>query len=343
MEEPTKRPINQKIILIVLILGLVAFVLYFVLYINPAQVVEILSKTNLSVFSAAFAAYFFYALFSAFAWQDLLSSLSFDVSARKALLYTWVGLFFEATVPQLGWSGEVSKTYMLTKDSDVAAGKVGASVVGQKIFNMTITVVSMALGLLLVIVSYPMPPLFTFLISFVLASSILTVALVYYVSVKPSATQTLLNWSIKVIRFFRKAWDPQSFKLKAEELLDTFHVDIQQLKRNPKALFKPIVYSILSFIFEISVTFIVFVALGYPVPVDKVLIVFTLTGTLQTVGVTFFGFPELVMSVSFTALGIPAALSVSVTLLTRVVSLWFRLVVSYAALQWAGVKIMKGK
>ncbi len=50
-------------------------------------------------------------------------------------------------------------------------------------------------------------------------------------------------------------------------------------------------------------------------PVDKVLIVFTLTGTLQTVGVTFFGFPELIMSVSFTALGIPAALSVSVTLL----------------------------
>jgi uncharacterized membrane protein YbhN (UPF0104 family) len=74
-----------------------------------------------------------------------------------------------------------------------------------------------------------------------------------------------------------------------------------------------------------------------------VLIVFTLTGTLQTVGVTFFGFPELIMSVSFTALGIPAALSVSVTLLVRVVSLWFRLVVSYAALQWAGIKIIRNR
>ena len=84
-------------------------------------------------------------------------------------------------------------------------------------------------------------------------------------------------------------------------------------------------------------------ALGYPVPVDKVLIVFTLTGTLQTVGLTFFGFPELIMTVSFSALLIPGALALSVTLLTRVVNLWFRLIVSYLALQWAGIKIIRQK
>jgi uncharacterized protein (TIRG00374 family) len=265
------------------------------------------------------------------------------ISARKALLFTWVGLFFEATVPQLGWSGEVSRTYMLTKDSSINAGKTGASVVGQKIFNMTITVVAMALGLGLVLMSYPVPLVVTFLISFVLGLSILTLVLVYYISIKPSATKTLLGWAIKIICFFRKNWNPQSFRVKSEALLGTFHVGIQELRDNPKELVKPIIYSVTSFVFELSVTFITFTALHYPVPVDKVLVVFTLTGTLQTVGVTFFGFPELIMSVSFTALGIPAALSVSVTLLVRVVSLWFRLVVSYAALQWAGIKIMRKK
>jgi hypothetical protein len=75
--------------------------------------------------------------------------------------------------------------------------------------------------------------------------------------------------------------------------------------------------------------------------VDKVLIVFTLTGTLQTVGLTVFGFPEIIMSASFSVLGILPSLSFSVTLLTRVVNLWFRLVVSYFALQWAGIKIIR--
>jgi len=74
-----------------------------------------------------------------------------------------------------------------------------------------------------------------------------------------------------------------------------------------------------------------------------VLIVFTLTGTLQTVGLTIFGFPELIMTLTFTALYIDPAIAVSVTLLTRVVNLWFRLIISYSALQWAGIKIIRQK
>ena len=93
--------------------------------------------------------------------------------------------------------------------------------------------------------------------------------------------------------------------------------------------------------FEVSVMFVAFAALGQPVSVDVVLIVFTLTGTLQTVGAAFFGFPELIMTVTLTALNIDPAVAVSVTLLTRLVNLWFRLVVSYTALQVAGVKIMR--
>jgi uncharacterized protein (TIRG00374 family) len=338
-----KRPLRQNVIFTVLILGLIAFILYFYFFINPSQVVDILSKTNLAYYAWAFVAYFMYAFFSSLVWRNLLNSLSVKISIRKALLLTWVGLFFEATVPQLGWSGEISKTYFLTKDSNEDSGKIGASVVGQKIFTITITVVALGLGLGLVLFSYPLPFIVTFLIALVLALSILSLLLIYYVSLKPKATKTLLNWGIRIASFFRKRWNPQNFMLKAEEVLGKFHLGMEQLKANPKALVKPIIYAVIGFIFEVSVIFLTFIALGYPVPVDKVLIVFTLTGTLQTVGVTFFGFPELIMSISFTALGIPAALSVSVTLLTRVVSLWFRLIVSYGALQWAGVKIIRKK
>jgi len=141
--------------------------------------------------------------------------------------------------------------------------------------------------------------------------------------------------------FFRKSWNAKNFRIKAEETLGTFHVGIGQLKANPKDLFQAIIYALIGFVFEISVVFISFIALGQPVPVDVVLIVFTLTGTLQTVGVTMFGFPELIMTLTFTALSINPAIAVSVALLTRVVNLWFRLVVSYIALQLAGIKIIK--
>ena len=338
---PAKKPFRPNPILIVLILGLVAFILYIYFYINPAQVIGILSKTNLAVYAGAFVAYTLFALFSSLVWQRLLSSLSVKISIQKALLFTWVGLFFDAAVPQLGWSGEVSKTYMLAKDSKVDAGKIGASVVGQKIFTMTMTIVALSTGLGLVLVNYSLPLIVTLLIAVVLVLSILALSIVYYVSVKPTATKTLLNWAIKIVLLFRKRWNPQNFNLKAEEWLGKFHAGVQQLREKPKALVRPAVFAILSFVFEVSVIFLTFMALGYPVPVDKVLIVFTLTGTLQTVGLTFFGFPELIMTVSFTALLIPGSLALSVTLLTRVVNLWFRLIVSYFALQWAGIKIIR--
>ena len=124
-------------------------------------------------------------------------------------------------------------------------------------------------------------------------------------------------------------------------MLKEFHQGFHQLISKPKKLMLPIIFAVVSFICEVSVIFLTFAALGFPVPVDNVLIVFTLTGTLQTVGITFFGFPELIMTVSFSALLIPAPLALSVTLLTRVVNLWFRLVVSYFALQWAGIKIIR--
>jgi uncharacterized protein (TIRG00374 family) len=339
--EPAKKTTHLNFILILLIAGLIAFILYIYFFIDPQQIFDILSKTNPTVYASAFIAYLLYTFCSSLVWHRLLDSLTIKITKRKAFLFTWVGLFFEATIPQLGWSGEISKTYLLAKDSQIEAGKIGASVVGQKIFTMTLTISALSAGLALVLLKYSLPSEAMLLIGLVLALSILTLAIVYYVSYKPSATKNLLNISIKIVSFFRKNWNPQNFRAKAEEMLSTYHVGITQLRAKPKALIQAIVFALIGFVFEVSVVFLSFIALGQPVPVDVVLIVFTLTGTLQTVGVTLFGFPELIMTMTFTALYIDPAVAVSVALLTRLVNLWFRLIVSYLALQWAGIKIIK--
>jgi len=338
---PAKKSFRPNLIAVILVAGLIAFLFYLVFYVDIAQVAKTLSQTNLVIYSFAFFSYILFTLCSALVWHSLLGSLAVKITRRKAFLFTWVGLFFDATVPQLGWSAEVSKTYLLSKDSNIESGRIGASVVGQKIFTMTLTIVALSLGLGLLLVRYSFPLIESLLIGLVLGLSILTLIVVYYVSFKPSATKTLLNWAIKVAVFFRKSWSPQNFQSKAEAMLTSFHASIDQLKAKPKALIQPISYAVVGFAFEVSVMFIAFAALGEPVSVDVVLVVFTLTGTLQTVGVAFVGLPELVMSVTLWQLGIDPSVAVSVALLTRLVNLWFRLVVSYGALQWTGIKIIR--
>jgi uncharacterized protein (TIRG00374 family) len=339
--ETAKKPYRSNVVLIVLIAGLAAFVLYVAFFVNPAKIIETLSKTNLVIFLFAFVAFTLNTFCSSLVWNNLLSNLSVKISRRKTFLFTWVGLFFDATVPQIGWSAEISKTYLLAKDVKIESGQIAASVVGQKMLTMTITISALSTGLGLVLYRYSLPFVITLLFTLVLVLSILTLAIIFYISFRPTTTKKLLGWAVKIAAFFRKNWNPENFKGKAEKILEDFHFGFRQLKSNPKGLIQPCVFAITGFVFEIAVVFLTFLALGQPVPVDVVLIVFTLTGTLQTVGVTIFGFPELIMTLTFTALYIDPVIAVSVALLTRVVNLWFRLFFSYTALQWAGIRILK--
>lgn len=338
-----KMPTQNKIILAVLVFGLVAFVLYMAFFVNVSQVVETLASTNPAIYAGAFIGYMLYTLCSSLVWRSLLNNVSVSITKRKALLFTWVGLFFDATIPQLGWSAEISKTYLLAKDSDIDAAKIGASVVGQKLFTMSVTIIALSIGLGLVLFRYSLDFVVAVFLSLVLALSIVTLAVVYYVSIKPSATKTLLNWAIRVALAIRRSWNPQNFRSRTEGILGKFHASIEQLKTNPKALVQPIFLSVMGFVFEVSVVFLSFAALKQPLPVDAVLVVFTITGMLQTIGIAFFGFPEIVMSATLTGLGIDQSIAVSVAILTRIVNLWFRLGVSYVALQWAGIKIIRRK
>ena len=338
-----REQVSRNLIIAIMILGLAAFVAYFYFFIHPNQVAELLLKTNLTIYVGAFISYFLFTFFSSLVWQQLLKNISLKISVRKALLFTWVGLFFDAVVPQLGWSGEISKTYLLAKDTSEDPSRIGATTVGQKIFTISLTIIALSAGLILILVNYPLPFLYDFFIVTVLALSILSVVIIYYVSVKPSATKTLLNWGIRIGLTFRKKWNPNQFRNKSEGFLSRFHLSMQQLTANRRALLKPIIFAIIGFVFEFSVISFSFLALGYSVPIDKVLIVFTLTGTLQTVGISVFGFTEIAMTSIFTFLGIPVDLSFSVTLLTRIVSLWFRFIVSSGALQLAGIQLIAKK
>ena len=98
------RPLGQKVILAVLIFGLLAFLLYFALYINPSQVVQILSKTNLEIYATAFIAYLAYAFFSSLVWRSLLNSLSVEITSRKAFLFTWSVCF--SMLRFRSWAGQ---------------------------------------------------------------------------------------------------------------------------------------------------------------------------------------------------------------------------------------------
>jgi uncharacterized protein (TIRG00374 family) len=335
--------VSRKILLFTVV-GLLVLVVYLYYFVGALNIADVINQTNLFIYASAFIAFLVNVLFSALTWRDLLNNLNVKIKIRRVLLFTFAGMFIDTTVPDPGWSGDLSRAYMLAKTSDLDTGRIVASVVGQKIISLVITVFDLILGLALLSLNFTLPGIVLVFIAVVSFLSAFSLFIVCYLSAKPKATRRILDWLIHTACFVRRGhWNPQGFRAKAEEMLNQYHEGIRTLGGNLRALIRPVMFAVIGWGFELSVTFLAFASIGYSVPVDKVLIVYALTGSLQVIGVAFVGFTEIIMSGSYTVLGIPAAVGLYATLLSRIVTLWFKLVVAYVAFQWAGVKILLDK
>jgi uncharacterized protein (TIRG00374 family) len=143
--------------------------------------------------------------------------------------------------------------------------------------------------------------------------------------------------------FLRSRFHEAQFREDAEHFLSIFHEGINTLSEKKRVLVRPVVFYVVSVAFDVSIVFFVFASLGHAIPVDRILIVYALTGTLASIGVSFVGLTEIIMSTAYQVLSIPLAVSFSVTLLTRIVTLWFKLIAGYVTFQWASISIMLGK
>lgn len=335
------KPGSTKGILIFASLGMLVLVFYLYYFVGISDIIAAIGKINLAFYIAGFGAFIVSILFSALTWQSLLQNLAIKVRMRKILLLVWAGLFLDATVPEPGWTGDLSKAYMLSKSSNQDPGRIAASVIGQKVMVMSITVIDLMLGLVFLAFNYTMSADVLIFLILVLIITIISPVIILYISTKPKTTERLLNLLIRILSFiFRGKINPEDFRTRAKETLNKFHEGIQSLGANPRKLGKPILYAFLSWGFDISIVFLVFLSLGYNISVDRVLIVYALTGSLQSIGVSFIGFTETIMSYSYIVMGIPKATSLLATILTRIITLGFKMIVSYVAFQYAGFKIL---
>ena len=103
------------------------------------------------------------------------------------------------------------------------------------------------------------------------------------------------------------------------------------LIKNPKMLGQPMVLSFFAWGFELLTLYLVFVSLGFLVPIDKVMIVRSIAGNVEAQGYAFAGYAQIVTTVLYTELGILPAIAASVGILGGVVVFWLKTSISYLA------------
>jgi uncharacterized protein (TIRG00374 family) len=329
-------------------IGLLTFVAYLILFkVDIPGILEKARLVNPLTYSIAIILVIVDPLLFAASWWVMLNFLSIKVSVFKAYLYTWYGIFIDIIIPGESVSSEISRVYLVTRDVPGTSGKAVASVVTHRMMSMGMTVATMVFGTAMLLGQGQTN---TILFNLSLLSAILTsISLVFLILLC-----TRENWAMKLVNMVlgfveyvgRGRWKLDKIREDAHKAARIFHESMKELGHNPRILVESTSLFVSSWIASASVPYFVFLAIGFPVDWSAILITSAIVSAIRSIpiGVPFeVGLPEIVMTLlyGFVSPVITTQIAATVTVLTRILTLWMRFFIGFVAQQWLEYKAIK--
>jgi len=326
------------------LLGLLAFVLYLVFFVNINEMIVIIKQASLQIILLAAIVTVIEIFSFTLAWYSFLKPLCSMISLKKSFMYVLASNFIDLLVPAESISGEISRVYFVTQDG-VDPGKAAASVVTQRIFGMFLTIGTLALGAAyLLIFKIPFPSLIQSLILFVVAVTAIFLFLILVLCFKEKWTQKVIDKLIDFIeKISRRRWNLDVWRDNARKGVKAFYESLHAFKLKPLKLILPVIFSILSWFLGVSIYYLVFGAIGYVLNWAVLTIVYALVISLKSIPVGLpaeVGVTEIAMTMLFGAFGVPLHISAAATVLIRVLTVWLRFILGFGAIQWISIKTL---
>jgi uncharacterized protein (TIRG00374 family) len=337
----TNLKLTRKTVLLPL-LGIVAFFLYILLFnVNIFEIVATAQTANPVFYSIAILMGFADVFLQAVSWRVLLSALKVEISVTRSFIYTWYGIFMDIVIPAESISGDVCRVYSVNREQNGTSGKTLASVTMQRILGMTVNVIILLLGIAFLFGTPKIDPIIFTLSLFFTAAITLSLCILLAISWKETWGIKIINGLIRIGEFIsRGRWKQKFDSLKQETLRAAliFHESMKEFGRKPQTLILPTFLIFLHWFSNLAIPYIVFLSLGYPVSWAVIFVIFSIVVVVQSTPIGMIGAPEITMMTMFYAMGVPDGISATAIILTRLITLWLRVGVGFAAQQWVELK-----
>jgi uncharacterized protein (TIRG00374 family) len=342
LEPPTKPKLTWKTAVFPL-LGLFGFFLY--IYLFKVDILGILSTAQNAdplIYAVALAFGLLEVFFFTLSWRVLTNYLQIKISVVRAYLYVWYGIYVDTIVPAQSISGEVTRTYLCTRDKCGPFGKVVASLFTHRLLGMVLNVVALVAGILLLTQGANLNLSVFYTIILVAAGIVGIIGLMFVLSFKQ-------QWTLKIIDFATRSVNKITFGRvsltritgQAVEATQHFHESMQEFRHAPKAIAGSVFFLVISWFFSLSIPYLVFQSLGHPVTWSIIIVTSAIFLAIKAIpiGVPFeVGLPEAVMTTLYISMGVSGPLAATVTILVRIITLWFRFFVGFASQQYLELK-----
>jgi uncharacterized protein (TIRG00374 family) len=331
---PTINPSIKKFIVLPALLGYTALIVYLFYFVGIGELISVVGTVNIGIYALAIISVMISLVFHTMVWFQLLRSLSITLSFRKTYVLYWVGVFVDNLIPG-GWSGDLFKAYLLNKDPVVQSGKAVASVVAKNMYEAIFNLANMILGLILLLYNYTLEGSLLLTLGGIMMLLTLPLIILLIVSFKLEGAKKVIAVIFRFLsRIGKKRWRLDQLQAKIIKSLGDYHEGMKILVQNPKMLFKPMVLSLFAWGFEVITLLFVFAALGQLIPPDKIIIVRSIAGNVESQGYAFAGYAQIITSEIYRALGVPFVMGASVALLGGAVIFWLKTGISYIAFHY---------
>ncbi len=325
------------------LVGLVGFFIY--IYLFKVDIVGIFSTAKEAdpiVYSIAILCGLFQVFFFTVSWKVLTNHLSIKMSTIRAYLYVWYGMYVDTIVPAQSISGEVTRTYLLTRDGCGSFGKVVASLYAHRFLGTTLNVVALIAGLVLLTFGGNVNPVVFNLIIIVAGVIVAILFLMAIMSVKQEWTLKIINWLTRFLqKITRGKMKTEKLKEEAVEITEHFHDSMKEFRHNPRAIVFSLAYLLISWFFSLSIPYLVFLSLNRPISISVITVTSAIFLAVKSipVGIPFeVGLPEAVMTTLYISMGVQGPIAATATILTRIITLWLFFIIGLGAQQWLELK-----
>ena len=327
------------------VVGLAAFFAYIYLFrVDIPQIIETAQAADPIPYAIAVFFSIVEIFFYAISWRALLSFLHIKLSVIRSYLFVWYGIFLDIIIPAESVSGEAIRIYLIQREKGITScGPSTASLVTHRLLGMALNVAVLFIGMGLLFAEGQASGIILNLILALAAGITLVLVLVIVFSLKE-------EWSLKVVNGIanfalwvtRGRWKGLlKIREDACRITSSFHASMRKFGGNPKPLALSLAGLIITWILNLSTTYLVFLALKWPVSWSAILITSAIVLAVKSIplGIPFeVGLPEITMTTLYTSLGVPAGISATATILSRLLTLWLRFFIGLGAQQYLDLK-----
>ena len=298
-----------------MIVGLAVFAIYLYFFVGIHEITTVLTHVNSGQYALFYSLALLCVLASVFfwsvAWNTILRRLSIKISYRRAYLYYWTSYFVDLVVPCATVCGELTRLYLVQKETDENYGALASAAITNRIVAYTVVTVGLYSGAVLIFLKPSVSPAITNVFIVFLVGVTIYMGVLLYLAFVKQAARNVTRLYLRLLKIFM----PKRYRLSSIEStrksLGEFYSGFKVFREKPRLLLKPLFFHTISYILGLSVYILVFYALGIPSsnPEFYIVVFFIATAVQDAAAAFSVGSLEILLSTILLLYGINPGIS----------------------------------